>query len=134
MTQVPGGQQKFLLFTAVSVIGTAADFLLALGLHNYVGLAAVAASAIGFSLGTCINYLGHHYITFASDDGQAASMKGFGKYAAAVAASLVVRLAVVFGLDTLGVLPFWLVLIVAIGASFICSYLISLLWVFKKKA
>lgn len=125
---------RFLRFFGVQTIGTVADFLLALVLHSVFGMAGVAASTIGFFVGTVINYFGHHHITFATGDGAPATFTGFLKYLVAVSASLVVRIAVLLGFEQWTSAPFWFALSVAFVASFVCSYLFSLLWVFRRSA
>ena len=52
----------------------------------------------------------------------------------AIVASLGVRLAVLVVLEQLTAWPFWLILSIAFVASFLCSYLVSLFWVFRAKA
>lgn len=129
--QVAGN--RFMRFFGVSSVGTVADYLAVLALHSVLGLGAVAASTLGFLLGTALNYLGHHHITFSTGDGTPATVLGFVRYLMAVLASLVVRLIVLVGLERIAVLPFWITLTIAFGASFLCSYFISLLWVFRRK-
>lgn len=124
---------RFMRFFGISSIGTVADYLTALFLYSVLGLSGVAASTLGFLLGTVLNYLGHHHFTFATGDGEAATLIGFLKYLGAVLASLAVRLLVLIGLEGATSLPFWLILSVAFAASFMCSYVISLFWVFRRK-
>lgn len=124
---------RFLRFFGVSTIGTAADYVTAVALHAFLGLSGVVASIIGFLLGTALNYLGHHHITFATGGDDPASVLGFLKYLGAVMLSLAVRLIVLVGVEMIDGVPFWFALGVAFTASFICSYLISLFWVFRRK-
>jgi putative flippase GtrA len=124
---------RFLRFFGVSGVGTVADYVAALALHSLLGLSGVLASTLGFLLGTALNYLGHHHITFSTGDDAPASVRGFLRYLAAVMASLMVRLIVLVGLERFTALPFWIVLSIAFAASFFCSYFISLLWVFRRR-
>lgn len=121
-----------LRFASVSVFGTIADYLLAVFLAEIYGFAHVAASTCGFVLGTIVNYCGHSIFSYEHTNKDTISLLGYGKYLLAVSASLVVRLAVVVALEYVTALPFWFILLCAIGASFVVSYVISTLWVFKK--
>ena len=120
-------------FFFVSILGTVADFSAALLLHSVFGLSGVVASTIGFVLGGTINYLAHHHVTFRKGQEEPPSLIGLFKYYLAIVASLVVRLAVLVVLDRLTAWPFWIMLSIAFVASFLCSYLVSLFWVFRTK-
>ncbi len=123
---------QFLRFFSVSLIGTVADYALAVGLEVKLGLAYVLSAALGFMLGSLINYGGHTIFSFSHTKRSDLSVIGYAKYLGAVAASLVVRLVVVAMLGRLSTLAFWFIMLCAIGASFVTSYLISALWVFRK--
>jgi putative flippase GtrA len=125
---------KFLIlrFAAVSVIGTIADYLSALFLASVYEIPYVAASTCGFVIGSIVNYCGHTIFSYEHTDKKSISILGYAKYLLAVSASLVARLAVVAALELVTELPFWIVLACAIGASFVVSYVISTLWIFKK--
>ena len=125
---------KYLIlrFAAVSAIGTIADYLSALFLEGVYGFPFVAASTCGFIIGAFVNYCGHAIFSYEHTSKDTISILGFGKYLLAVSASLVARLMVVLTLELVTNLPFWLVLACAIGTSFVVSYVISTLWVFKK--
>lgn len=119
-------------FFGVSSVGTAVDYLSALALHGILGLPGVVASTGGFILGALLNYLGHHHITFSAGKDGPATVFGFLRYLSAVAVSLLVRLIVLVGLARLTAFPFWIALTIAFAASFLCSYFISLFWVFRR--
>jgi len=125
---------KYLIlrFAAVSVVGMIVDFLSALFLAGVYEIPYVAASACGFLLGTIVNYCSHAIFSYEHTDKESISIVGYGKYLLAVSASLVARLAFVAALELVTELPFWIILACAIGASFVVSYVISTLWVFKK--
>ncbi|MEZ5777499.1 MAG: GtrA family protein [Paracoccaceae bacterium] len=123
---------QFFRFFGVSLIGTVADYLAALGLEQFLSFSFVVASTWGFVVGSIINYAGHNLISYAHTDARTISVRGYVKYFMAVVLSLVVRLAVVAALGFVTALPFWFILLCAIGASFLTSYAISTLWVFKK--
>jgi len=125
-------RRLFARFATVSVVGMAADYLLAVFLASNFATPYVVASTVGFILGTIVNYCGHTIFSYEHTDKSSLSVPGYGKYLLAVAASLLVRLAVVVGLQFATQWAFWFILICAIGASFIASYVISTLWVFKK--
>ena len=121
-----------LRFASVNIFGTIADYFLAVFLTEIYGFARVAASTLGFILGTIINYCGHSIFSYEHTSINSISFLGYGKFLLAVSASLVVRLAVVVALGYVTALPFWFILLCAIGASFLVGYVISTLLVFKK--
>lgn len=121
-------------FFGIQTIGTVADFAFAMALYAIFGVAGILASTLGFFLGTVINYLGHHHVTFRQDVPTPATVLGFLKYLAAVSMSLVVRVLILLGFEQWLSVPFWFALSVAFIGSFICSYLFSLLWVFRRNA
>ncbi|WP_050605755.1 GtrA family protein [Ruegeria sp. 6PALISEP08] len=122
----------FFRFLSISVVGTIADYLLALLLVLAFSASYVFASTCGFVLGSAVNYCGHNIFSYEHTDKSTISLLGYGKYLLAVLSSLVTRLAVVAGLGYVTALPFWFILLVAIGASFVTNYVISTLWVFRK--
>lgn len=119
-------------FAAVSIFGTIADYVLAVLLAVIFGAPSIVAVTFGFVLGTAVNYCGHNIFSYEHTNKESISILGYGKYLMAVAASLAARLAVVVALEFLTQLPFWFILLCAIGVSFVVSYVISTLWVFKK--
>ncbi|NOD49758.1 MULTISPECIES: GtrA family protein [unclassified Ruegeria] len=125
-------KRLFFRFLSISVVGTTADYLLAVLLALVFSAPYVLASTCGFILGSAVNYCGHNVFSYEHTDKSTISFLGYGKYLLAVLSSLVSRLAVVAGLGYVTALPFWFILLVAIGASFITSYVISTLWVFRK--
>lgn len=125
---------QFARFFAVSILGTVADYLLAVTAFSVFSVPSLVASTLGFILGAMVNYVGHNLYSYEHESRASISFVGFGKYLAAVLISLGVRLSVVGFLEFVSALPFWFVLIVAIGASFISSYVISTLWVFKRSS
>ena len=92
----------------------------------------LAASTWGFIIGSIVNYVGHNILSYEHTDRGTISVKGYVKYFMAVIASLLIRLLVVAAFEYLSDLPFWFILINAIGASFLTSYVISTKWVFRK--
>ncbi len=122
----------FFRFLSISVLGTIADYLLAVLLALAFSAPYILASTCGFILGSAVNYCGHNIFSYKHTSKGTISVRGYGKYLMAVLSSLVVRLAVVAALGYVTALPFWFILLVAIGASFVASYVISTLWVFRK--
>ena len=122
----------FLRFFFMNGLGTIVDFTVAVLLVAWVAVPDLAATAAGFIVGTLFNYVGHSLFSYAHAGRKSLSVAGYLKYLTAVLASLGVRLAVVAGLDWTVDLPYWLVLLIAIGASFIASFVIATLWVFRK--
>ena len=125
-------KRLFARFFSVSIFGTIADYLLALFLAGVFAFPIVLASTCGFILGAFVNYCGHTIFSYEHTSKDSISLVGFGKYLAAILVSLLVRVAVVALLGYFSALPFWFILLCAIGASFISSYVISTLWVFRK--
>ena len=125
-------KRLFFRFLSISVVGTIADYLLAVLLALVFSAPYVFAATCGFVLGSVVNYCGHNIFSYEHTDKSTISLRGYGKYLLAVLSSLAVRLAVVAALGYVTALPFWLILLVAIGASFVASYVISTLWVFRK--
>ena len=125
-------KRLFARFFSVSIVGTIADYLSALFLAGVFGFPIVLASTLGFILGAFVNYCGHTIFSYEHTSKESISFIGFAKYLAAIMVSLLVRVGVVAVLGYVSALPFWFILLCAIGASFISSYVISTLWVFKK--
>jgi len=123
---------QFFRFLSVSFIGTLADYLLALFLAGILFFPSIIATTCGFVLGSIVNYCGHAIFSYEHTSRETISVFGYIKYFFAVILSLFVRLLVVVGLGYIPALPFWFVLLCAIGASFVASYLIATLWVFRK--
>jgi putative flippase GtrA len=126
-------KRLFARFFSVSIFGTIADYLLALLLVSVFASPFVFASTCGFIVGAFVNYCGHTIFSYEHTSKASISVVGFGKYLIASLFSLLVRLAVVALLGYFSALPFWFILLCAIGASFISSYVISTLWVFRKQ-
>lgn len=125
-------KRLFLRFFFVNGLGTIVDYGVAVALVVLFAVGDVVAATVGFIIGTVFNYVGHTLFSYEHTGRDSLSVMGYLKYLAAVMLSLVVRLAVVAGLGAVTALPFWFILLVAIGASFIASFVIATLWVFKK--
>ena len=121
----------FLRFSLVNGIGTVVDYLAAVALVAAAGLGPIVATTIGFVLGTMVNYVGHTVFSYGVGR-SSLSIANYLRYLIAVLLSLAVRLAAVTGLERATSLPFWIILIVAIGASFLASYVLATLWVFRR--
>ena len=113
-------KRQLLRFLSISALGTAADYALALLLAGTLSTPYAIASTLGFILGSIINYVGHNIFSYEHTDQNSISLRGYGKYF------------LVEGLAYFTPLPFWFILLVAIGASFVANYVISTLWVFRK--
>ena len=122
----------FLRFFFVNGAGTIVDYAVAVLLVTMFLVADLIAATVGFIVGTVFNYVGHTLFSYEHTSRETLSVRGYLKYLLAVMLSLVVRLAVVAALGAATPLPFWFVLIVAIGASFIASFVVATLWVFRK--
>jgi putative flippase GtrA len=131
MSQSLKDPRQFIRFFFVNGFGTIFDYGAAVLLVAVFFVPELIASTIGFLLGTSVNYVGHTLFSYEHTDKSNLSLGGYAKYVGAVMLSLVVRLVVV-ALGGFTALPFWLVLLIAIGASFVASYVIATLWVFKK--
>jgi len=125
---------QFVRFTLVQGLGTVLDYAVAVALVGLLTAPQLAASTAGFLLGTVVNYCAHNIFSYAHTSRASISLKGYGSYLLAVLFALAVRLAAVALLGAVTALPFWLILIAAIGASFVTSYVLATLWVFARKS
>lgn len=62
-----GAAGRFLVFSAVGVVGTAAHYFVLIVLHEFLDLNPLIASAFGFILGALVNYSLNYHVTFESN-------------------------------------------------------------------
>ena len=116
-------------FGIVAVIGLIVDITVAYGASLWMAL--VPAAALGFAAGACVNYVLHELWTFRAGARQVSGARAL-KYAAALGATLAVRLVAVAVLARIfGQGQALLVLVLATGLSFGVNYLTSKLLVFR---
>jgi len=58
---------RFLVFSSVGMVGTAAHYLVLVVLHEILGVHPVMASAVGSIVGAFVNYLLNYHVTFESN-------------------------------------------------------------------
>lgn len=122
---------EFVAFAGMGLVGTLAHYSALLALVEWVGLASVTGSAIGFVLGALVNYLLNYKFTFRSS---AAHSKVLPKFLTVAAVG--------FGLNSLFMLAgtLWLsvhylvVQMLATGAVLFWGFAANLLWTFKRNA
>jgi putative flippase GtrA len=68
---------RFLVFSAVGVVGTVAHYLVLVLLHEFLGIGPVIASALGFIVGALVNYLLNYHVTFQSNASHGAAAPRF---------------------------------------------------------
>lgn len=124
--------RQFFRFFGVSVVGVIADYTLALFLATLLFIDSLLATSLGYILGTVISYYGHSLFSYEHTSKETVSLNGYVKYFFSTILSLLVRLTAVGLLEYFLDFPFWFVLLIAIGLSFVTSYVVSTLWVFKK--
>jgi len=124
--------RQFFRFFGVSVVGVIADYTLALFLADQLSVGSLLATSLGYILGTVVSYLGHSIFSFEHTGKETVSLDGYVKYFFSTILSLLVRLIAVGLLEYVLVFPFWFTLLLAIGLSFVTSYVVSTLWVFRK--
>lgn len=133
MAELRDGKQ-FKRFGVVQVGGTIVDYAVANALVYLLATGEVLAATIGFLIGSAINYIGHNVYSYEHTDRNSISFLGYLRYMSAVGFALLARLAVVKLLAMFTGLPFWLILIAGIGVSFVVSYVLATVWVFRRKA
>lgn len=127
-------KNQFLRFGVVQAVGMVVDIAVAVGLVSFLAFNGVIAAATGFLTGGAINYCGHNLFSYTHTDRASITLRGYVHYMAAVSFSLLVRLVVVGLLDYLTAIPFWLVMIIGVGVSFMLTYVSATLWVFRDRS
>lgn len=120
--------RQFLRFAAVGATGTAVQYAtLWIGVE-FLAASAVVASAIGYVLGSVVNYLLNYFFTFKSGKSHAETAP---KYYAVLAIGWCINtgLMKIF----VGVLGwnYWLAQVITTGCGLIWNFLGSRLWAFK---
>lgn len=68
---------RFLVFSAVGIVGTIAHYSVLVVLHEFLGVGPVTASAAGFVAGAFVNYLLNYHVTFESDASHGSTITKF---------------------------------------------------------
>ncbi|WP_159086869.1 GtrA family protein [Loktanella sp. Alg231-35] len=123
-----------LRFGIVSIIGLCVDIALTWLVFASFGVSLLVSAAIGFAAGACLNYALHEFWTFKRTESRV-SIQRLTRYAIALVATLTARLCAVFVFSRVmdEVQYALLILILATGISFVMTYLISKLFVFKSE-
>ena len=124
---------ELIRFGIVAVVGLVVDIAVAWSLAKFIGLPLILAATAGFFCGAVTNYFLHELWTFQSGN-RAISLARMGRYAAGLAAVLIVRLATVTGLEWLfpqGGMTL-VILLSATALSFAFTYVLSLNFVFTQ--
>jgi putative flippase GtrA len=120
---------QFLRFAAVGLSGTAVQYAcVALAIASSGNAAAVFGSAIGYLLGSVVNYILNYFLTFDSDKSH---MEAASKYFAVLGVGWCLSL----GLMSLFVLHFdwnpWLSQLITTGIGLCWNFVGSKFWAFK---
>ena len=120
--------RQFLHFAAVGATGTAVQYLtLWLGVE-WFSLGAVTASAIGYLLGSVVNYVLNYFFTFASGKSHVETAS---KYYAVLAVGWCLNTALMTLFVRYLDWNYWIAQIVTTGLGLIWNFLGSRFWAFK---
>ena len=120
--------RQFLRFAAVGAAGTAVQYLtLWLGVE-WFSLGAVTASAIGYLLGSVVNYVLNYFFTFASGKSHVETAS---KYYAVLAVGWCLNTALMTLFVRYLDWNYWIAQIVTTGLGLIWNFLGSRFWAFK---
>lgn len=118
--------RQLLTFGGLSLVGTAAHYLVLLLWVEAAGMGAWTGSVVGATVGLLVNYLLHSRVTFAS---AARGPRTFARFVLSAAGGFITNAAVMAGL--LAVAWHWLpAQLAATAAAFAVNYLLAKFWVF----
>ncbi|MGV6847592.1 MAG: GtrA family protein [Marinibacterium sp.] len=123
-------------FFVVAAAGLVIDVGTATAMITALGMADIPAAAIGLFAGMVFNYFLHLTWTFKGQSGPA-SLAHFLRFAIGVAATLVIRAAVLWSIEALGwqpLLPAFVRLTIGAAVSFVLSYVINRYLIFTPAA
>ena len=121
--------RRFLGFATVGLVGTAAHYLLLVGLVEGLGADPVVGSVAGFCLGALVNYAMSRRFVFRSERAHHEALPRF----FAVAASGLAWNTVLMGLFTHGLdWPYLPAQILTTGLLVVWHYVVNALWTFRE--
>jgi putative flippase GtrA len=120
--------RQFLVYSGVGLLNTAVHFVVFVSLLRGVGVPILVASAIGYAAGVANSYVLNRIWTFAVTT--PANALEFGRFALINITSLLLNLAVLKQLTSMGLMP-ELSQIVAICASLVTNFAGNKWWTFR---
>ena len=123
-----GQLRRLLHFAAVGLVGTAAHYLLLIGLVEGAGADPVAGSVAGFCLGALVNYAMSHRFVFRSDRAHHEALPRF--FAVALSGLAWNTLLMSLLTHVLG-WPYLIAQILTTGLLVLWHYAVNALWTFR---
>lgn len=122
--------RQFVVFAGMGLVGTVAHYSTLLALTEWLGIAPVTGSAIGFVVGALVNYVLNYKFTFRSSTFHSVAMPKFMTVAA-------VGFCLNYGFMTVGTLwtplHYLVVQVLATGTVLFWGFAANSLWTFKRK-
>jgi putative flippase GtrA len=120
--------RQFLAFAGVGAVGTSAHYATLIGLVA-LGMNAIAASALGCTIGAIVNYLMNYHLTFRS---QSPHRRSAPRFAVVATISLLLNtFLMALGIKWIG-LHYLLSQVLATGPVLCWNFWISRVWAFKE--
>ena len=119
---------KFLRFSAVGLVGTAAHFLLLSMLVELADLPVVLATTMGFGVGAIVNYTLNHRFTFASTEKHSVALP---KFLTISAASAVLNALIVAWLLHHVPVHYLVIQMASTGTVLLWNFSANYLWTFR---
>jgi putative flippase GtrA len=121
---------QFLRFSGVGVVGTAVHYLVLIVLVSGLGLGAVPASVLGFSMGALVNYALNYHFTFRS---QKAHRNAAPRFFLVAGVGLLLTAAIMeLAAERIG-LHYLLSQVVATGCVLLWTFSCNRWWTFREK-
>jgi putative flippase GtrA len=121
--------RQFLRFAMVGAMGTAVQYLVLWAGVEWMAWSAPASSALGYVLGSVVNYLLNYFVTFGSDKSH---VEAAVKYYAVLAVGLGLTAALMtLFVNTLG-WNYWAAQVVTTGLALVWHFAGSRWWAFKR--
>jgi len=122
--------RQFLRFAAVGATGTAVQYAVLWAGVSWFGISAVAASAIGYVLGSVVNYILNYFFTF---DSKKSHVETASKYYAVLGVGWCLNLALMALFVNVLAWNYWIGQVITTGIGLIWNFLGSRFWAFRAK-
>lgn len=120
--------RQFLHFAAVGATGTAVQYAtLWAGVH-WLGISAVIASAVGYVLGSIVNYILNYFFTF---DSKKSHVETASKYYSVLAVGFCLNAGLMALFVNVLDWNYWVAQVITTGIGLIWNFLGSRFWAFK---
>ena len=127
----PALLQQFLRFAAVGLSGTLVQYLTLWTAHGYLNLlSAQSASAIGYLLGSLVNYVLNYFFTFGSSQSHRAAAS---KYFSILAVGWCINVGLMGFLVTAQHWNYWIAQFLSTGLVLLWNFSGSRWWAFRKQ-